>query len=230
MDRNTYCLHVSSVNAYFQQVGKRVGGDEFDKTARDLGLAQKTGINVPDEAVGRLPRGNNNARNYSHGDGTEVTPLQLAVMVTAITNGGKKVVPKFGTSEAPSVVSSDVNLSKKSLEGLVPGMNGSAEYGTAHRGIDASLREDGKTDGKTQVAGKTGSCLGHGSWVGLFASVAPVQDPEYAVVVITRGRNERGSVAAGIAGKIYAELKRSGKLSSQPKTELALSPRFQTLP
>ena len=45
-----------------------------------------------------------------------------------------------------------------------------------------------------------------GSWVGLFASVAPIEDPKYSVVVITRGQSERGKYAAGIAGKVYQAL------------------------
>ena len=75
-------------------------------------------------------------------------------------------------------------------------MIGAAEFGTAHRGVDASMG----------VAGKTGSCIAKGSWVGLFASVAPVEDPKYSVVVITRGQSERGKYAAAIAGKVYQEL------------------------
>ena len=79
---------------------------------------------------------------------------------------------------------------------MLPGMVGAAEYGTAHRGVDASMG----------VAGKTGSCIGKGSWVGLFASVAPVEDPKYSVVVITRGQGERGKYAAAIAGQVYQAL------------------------
>jgi hypothetical protein len=84
----------------------------------------------------------------------------------------------------------------RSVEGVLPGMIGAAEYGTARRGVDASMG----------VAGKTGSCIGKGSWVGLFASVAPVEDPKYSVVVITRGQSERGKYAAAIAGKVYQAL------------------------
>jgi hypothetical protein len=84
----------------------------------------------------------------------------------------------------------------RSVEGVLPGMMGAAEYGTARRGVDAGMG----------VAGKTGSCIERGSWVGLFASVAPVEDPKYSVVVITRGQSERGRYAAAIAGKIYQAL------------------------
>lgn len=57
-------------------------------------------------------------------------------------------------------------------------MMGAAEYGIARRGMDQNLG----------VAGKTGSCIDKGSWVGLFASVAPIEAPKYAVAVITRRR------------------------------------------
>ena len=90
-------------------------------------------------------------------------------------------------------------------------MIGAAEYGTARRGVDATLG----------VAGKTGSCIEKGSWVGLFASVAPVADPQYSVVVITRGQGERGKYAAAIAGKIYNVL---GKRINNGNKNLAKVP------
>ena len=76
-------------------------------------------------------------------------------------------------------------------------MLGAAEYGTARRAGIADLN----------AAGKTGSCIFDGSWIGLFASVAPVENPQYAVVVITRGQSERGKYAAQIAGRIYEALR-----------------------
>jgi penicillin-binding protein 2 len=190
-----------SNNAYFQRVGSNLGSDRMIGYARELGLGQPTGINAEGENPGRLPYGNNNPRIYSHADDFEVTPLQLAVMVTAISNGGKRVVPQLQRSRTERTSfnggsRNNVNLPYESVQSVIPGMIGAAEYGTARRGMDTSLG----------VAGKTGSCIGRGSWVGLFASVAPVEDPKYAVVVITRGESERGRIAAGIAGEIYRAL------------------------
>ncbi|MEO8574312.1 MAG: penicillin-binding transpeptidase domain-containing protein [Pyrinomonadaceae bacterium] len=195
-----YALAKSN-NQYFQSVGVNMGSSKMIQYAKSLGLGEKTGINAEGETPGKLPYGNSNRRIYSHGDDFEVTPLQLAVMVSALSNGGRKVVPQIvrprveRTAFTPHSVGS-INLPMRSVEGVLPGMIGAAEFGTAHRGVDASMG----------VAGKTGSCITKGSWIGLFASVAPVEQPKYSVVVITRGQSERGKYAAAIAGKVYQAL------------------------
>lgn len=187
-----------SDNGYFQRVGSLVGNAKMLAYARSLGLGQPTGINAPGESAGKLPYGNNNLRIYSHGDDFEVTPLQLAVMVSAIANEGKKVIPQIvkPKSSFKPKFGENVPISYRTVQSLLPGMIGAAEYGTAHRNMDQSLG----------VAGKTGSCIFAGSWIGLFASVAPVEDPQYSVVVITRGEGERGRTAAAVAAQVYRAL------------------------
>ncbi len=190
-----------SNNPYFQRVGSDLGNEKMIGYAKRLGLGQKTGINAEGENPGKLPYGNKNLRIYSHADDFEVTPLQLAVMVTALSNGGKRVVPTIQKTQAQKTAlkpkyHGSIDLPEYSYQRVLPGMMGAAEYGTARRGVDPALG----------IAGKTGSCIGRGSWVGLFASVAPVEDPKYAVVVITRGESERGRNAAAIAGQIYRAL------------------------
>lgn len=200
-DNLNYALAKSS-NPYFQRVGSKFGNAKMIDYAKKLGLGEPTGINAEGETAGRLPYGNSNPRIYSHGDDFEVTPLQLAVMVSALSNGGKKVVPQIPKARVEKTsfrhkTAASVEIPRNSFEGVLPGMVGAAEYGTARRGVDASMG----------VAGKTGSCIGKGSWVGLFASVAPIEDPKYSVVVITRGQSERGKYAAAIAGRIYEALR-----------------------
>ncbi len=190
-----------SNNGYFQRVGSQLGNAKMINYARQMGLGQQTGINAAGESAGKLAIGNNNARIYSHGDDFEVTTLQLAVVVSAMTNGGVKVIPHIPRNEVEKTNFQDYNyrrldVPQTAVRRMIPGMIGAAEYGTAHRGVDASLG----------IAGKTGSCISKGSWVGLFASVAPIEKPKYSVVVITRGQSERGKYAAAVAGKIYRTL------------------------
>ena len=190
-----------SNNAYFQRTGVNFGNEKMNVYAKKLGLGERTGINAEGETPGKLPYGNRNPRIYSHGDDFEVTPLQLAVMVSAIANDGKKVVPQIVRPSQQKAAfkpkfHGEINVPYRTVQGVIPGMIGAAEYGTAHRGIDPGMG----------VAGKTGSCIFKGSWIGLFASVAPVEDPQYSVVVITRGESERGKYAAAVAGNVYRAL------------------------
>ncbi|HEX9930394.1 MAG TPA: hypothetical protein VGB02_17795, partial [Pyrinomonadaceae bacterium] len=62
---------------------------------------------------------------------------------------------------------------------------------------------------------------GQGSWLGLFASVAPVQNPKYAVVVVTRGQAERGKWASQVAGKVYQALASRIRANAPPQPMIA---------
>lgn len=190
-----------SNNGYFQRVGVNFGSEKMITYAKQLGLGEPTGINLEGEFAGKLPYGNSNPRIYSHGDDFEVTGVQLAVMVSAISNGGHRVLPRVprNTVEKANFKTfyrDNVDVPTKSVRRVIPGMMGAAAYGTARRNMDQTLG----------VAGKTGSCISKGTWVGLFASVAPIEQPKYAVVVITRGRSERGRKAAAVAAQIYRAL------------------------
>ncbi len=190
-----------SNNGYFQRAGVNFGNAKMIDYAKQLGLGEPTGINLEGEFAGKLPYGNSNPRIYSHGDDFEVTGVQLAVMVSAISNGGHRVLPRVPRNTVEKAkfqpfYRGTVNVPSKSVRRVIPGMMGAAAYGTARRNMDQTLG----------VAGKTGSCISKGTWVGLFASVAPIEQPKYAVVVITRGRSERGRKAAAVAAQIYRAL------------------------
>jgi membrane peptidoglycan carboxypeptidase len=193
-----------SNNAYFQSVGGRVGFDRMVSYARELGLGQRTGVNHANEFEGRIPAYKSGyAVNHmsSHGDDFEVTPIQLASLVSAIGNGGSLLTPHLPRTPQEAVkfqpeMRRRLNIPQDNLRRMIPGMIGAVNYGTAKLAYDPLQT----------IAGKTGTCIGQGSWLGLFASFAPVVDPHLAVVVVTRGSGERGRVAAGIAGRIYRAL------------------------
>jgi penicillin-binding protein 2 len=193
-----------SNNGYFQRVGGQVGFEKMMEYSRKLGLGQPTGINHPYESPGRLPvfkEGWSVNRMSSHGDDIEVTPIQLATMTSAIVNGGKLLIPHLPRTPQENVkfdreVKGEVNVPEDHLRRLVPGMIGAVNFGTANRAYDPLQT----------IGGKTGSCIGQGSWLGLFTSYAPVHDPKLAVVVVTRGSGARGKYAASVAGDIYRNL------------------------
>jgi penicillin-binding protein 2 len=190
-----------SNNTYFQHIGGQVGFDKMMGYAREMGLGEKTGVNVPYEYSGKLPAEKNGFalnRMSSHGDDFEVTALQLGTMVSSMANGGKMLVPYIPKTpqEAKPKVRRSLEISQDNLRRMVPGMVGAVNYGSGKKAYDPLQT----------VAGKTGTCIGQGAWVGLFTSYAPLANPRLAVVVITRGPDARKHFPAAVAGRIYREL------------------------
>ena len=193
-----------SNNTYFQQVGGRVGFNKMMDYAREMGLGEKTGINAPNEFSGRLPfekSGFALNRMSSHGDDFEVTALQLATLVSAMGNGGQLLKPSIprtpqDAAEFKGKVRRKIEVEPETWRRMVPGMVGAVNYGSGKKAYDPLQT----------VAGKTGTCIGQGGWVGLFTSYAPLANPRLAVVVIGRGPDARGHFPAAVAGRIYREL------------------------
>jgi penicillin-binding protein 2 len=191
-----------SNNTYFQHIGGQVGFEKMMGYAKELGLGEKTGVNVPNEYGGRLPvekTGFALNRMSSHGDDFEVTALQLGTLVSALANGGKLLVPYVphnAEGKDKTKVRRQLDVSQENLRRMVPGMVGAVNYGSGKKAYDP----------QQTVAGKTGTCIGQGSWLGLFTSYAPLANPRLAVVVIGRGPDARNHFPAAVAGKIYREL------------------------
>ena len=193
-----------SDNPFFQQVGSKIGADKMVTYARQLGLGEKTGLNVPFEFPGRLPElrpGLSERRMFSHADGFEVTPLQLGTLVSAMANGGRLLVPQIPsspkeTSKMMPKVRRQLDITSEVWHRMVPGMVGAVNYGSGRKAYDPAQT----------VAGKTGTCIGDGGWVGLFTSYAPLANPRLAVVVIAQGTDARRHFPAAVAGEIYRRL------------------------
>jgi membrane peptidoglycan carboxypeptidase len=209
-----------SNNTYFQQVGGRVGFSKMMTYAREMGLGEKTGINAPNEFSGRLPfekTGFALNRMSSHGDDFEVTALQLATLVSAMGNGGQLLVPSVprtpeDTAKFKGKVRRQIEIEPDTWRRMVPGMVGAVNYGSGKKAYDPLQT----------VAGKTGTCIGQGGWVGLFTSYAPLANPRLAVVVIGRGPDARGHFPAAVAGRIYREL--NGRFGTPVNLQFAKAP------
>ena len=193
-----------SDNPFFQQVGTKIGSEKMVNYARAFGLGEKTGINVPFEFPGKLPEIRDGAierRMFSHADGFEVTPLQLGTLVSAMANGGRLLVPQIAHSVKEQnkmnvKVRRQLDITSEVWQRMIPGMVGAVNYGSGRKAYDPTQT----------VAGKTGTCIGQGGWVGLFTSYAPLANPRLAVVVITQGTDARRHFPAAVAGEIYRQL------------------------
>src|SRR5262249_7605529 len=193
-----------SDNPFFQTVGTKIGEEKMVSYARELGLGEKTGINVPFEFAGKLPEvkpGVIERRMFSHADGFQVTPMQLGTLVSAMANGGKLLVPQIPhsakeMSKMSVKVRRQLPITTDVWQRMVPGMVGSVNYGSGRKAYDPAQT----------VAGKTGTCIGDNGWVGLFTSYAPLANPRLAVVVIAEGTDGRRHFPAAVAGEIYRQL------------------------
>ena len=212
-----------SNNTYFQHVAGEVGFDKMITYAKEMGLGEKTGVNYVNEYSGRLPlfkSGFALNRMGSHGDDFEVTAIQLATLVSAMSNGGKLLTPHLPQTVQENTtfkteVRRKVSVESDTWKRMLPGMIGAVNYGSGRKAYRP----------EQTVAGKTGTCIGQDSsraWVGLFTSYAPVVNPRLAVVVITRGTDAHNHVPAAIAGNIYRAL--SQRFGTQINFQVAEGP------
>lgn len=83
----------------FIQVGLRLGVDRYYRYFRKFGLLTKTGVDLPGEARTIMHQEKNMGEvelaTVSFGQSFQITPIQLAVTVSSLINGGRRVTPHF---------------------------------------------------------------------------------------------------------------------------------------
>src|SRR5436853_497801 len=81
-----------SNNAFFEELGRRMGFDTVSHYARLMGLGELSGYALTGEQPGAFPseppKNGGVARMSSFGEGIQITPLQLASVVSTLANGG----------------------------------------------------------------------------------------------------------------------------------------------
>jgi penicillin-binding protein 2 len=196
-----------SNNAFFEELGRRMGFDTVSRYGRLLGLGELAGYHIAEEHPGGFPseppKNGGVARMSSFGEGIQMTPLQLGAMVSAIANGGTLYYLQY-----PQTPQEQLNFTPRikrtlSIESLLPevrdGMLAAVLYGTARLSY---ISDD------EQALGKTGTCSDSRSRLGWFVSYANQAHPKIVLVVLMRGHSRavRGPIAAGVAGRIYRRL------------------------
>ena len=196
-----------SNNAYFEELGRRVGFDTVAGYARMLGLGELSGYEIPEEQPGIVPneppKRGGVARMSSFGEGIQMTPLQLGALASTIANGGTLYYLQYPrTAEAKETFEPRIKRSfeiDSQLGDVREGMLAAVLHGTARRSY---ISDD------EQASGKTGSCSDQGARIGWFVSFADQVNPKIVLVILMRGQRHvvQGPMAAGIAGRIYRQL------------------------
>jgi penicillin-binding protein 2 len=196
-----------SNNAFFEELGRRMGFDTVSHYGHLLGLGELAGYQIPEEHPGGFPSEPPSfggvARMSSFGQGIQMTPLQLGALVSSIANGGTLYYLQY-----PRTAEEQTNFAPRvkrqlNIEALLPevrdGMLAAVLYGT---GRLSYISDD------AQALGKTGTCSDGASRLGWFVSYADQAHPKIVLVVLMRGHSSaiKGPMAAGVAGRIYRRL------------------------
>jgi penicillin-binding protein 2 len=208
-----------SNNAFFSELGEMVGFQRLTHYAREFGLGERAGLDIPGESPGRFPEEppkKGGVGNLAYlGQDIEVTPLQMAAIISTIANGG--TLYKLQYPRTPEE-SADFHPQVRRLLGDVApyipevreGLAAAVLYGTARSAYDPDL----------SIFGKTGTCSEDGARLGWFVSYGGDQQPKYVVVVLLRGgRMMFGPHAAEIGGRLYRELLQKESVAQATRQE-----------
>jgi peptidoglycan glycosyltransferase len=210
-----------SVNTVFGEVGEKVGKATMKKYMDRLGFGAPVEVDLPrDERAASGERRNGRiipatsrfvdvGRMAIGQDKLTVTPLQMAMVASAVANGGKLMKPHL----ADRVVDRDGRtVSRIAPEELSQVMSPTTASQVGEM-MAQVVREGTGTAAALQgidVAGKTGTaevdrpCGPNQLW---FIAFAPVQNPRVAIAVTVEcGTGFGGTVAAPIAKAVMQEL------------------------
>jgi penicillin-binding protein 2 len=235
-----------SCDIFFYTVGARLGIEKIAKWAKDLGFGQISKIDLDGEKAGIVPSEEWAAQKQHRkwypsetisvaiGQGPLiVTPLQTAVMMSTIANGGTVYRPHVvkmiertkpdGSVERLQVASEvvrKVNLPNSGLQ-------------TVRQGLWKVVNEEGGTAGNARVAGldiagKTGTAqvIAQSGWfstAGLpfmerdhawFVSYATVQSPQMVLAVFVEHAGAHGGTDAAPLAKMMYESKFKEQIES----------------
>jgi len=207
----------NSCDVYFYQLGLKIGPKLMHKYAKDFGLGEKTGIEMPFEKKGLIPEPGwklkkmnepwhpGDTVNMAIGQGPLwITPVQMAVFIAAAANGGTVYQPYIVDSvvtpggeklyQAAVNKKGEVKMTEDVWKLLHAGLEEVVINGTGHGCYFSNLK----------VAGKTGTAQNpHGQDHAWFVAYAPADNPELAIAVIVENGGHGGTAALPIARKMF---------------------------
>lgn len=220
---------IHSSNSYFVNYGLKAGVENIVRIGKEFHLGERAGYFPGQETGGDFPNEERVTHNWHDGDTANlcigqgeiaVTPLQMAVMVSAIANGGYVLWPRLVMQlESQSSVETGetitfpngrvrdrLDVHPRSLQIVREAMRADVQSneGTGTAAAVPGYQVCGKT-GTAQVQDSANRLIGYNFW---FASYAPYENPEFAVVVMvqSKGGGSGGKDCAPIAHDIYAEI------------------------
>lgn len=207
---------MNSCNPVFISVGQRLGVASMYEMLGKFGAFEKTGIDVPGEAVTIMHKQKNvgavELATISFGQSFQMSPIRLVASVSSIINGGKKITPHFGVS----VVKSDGKQIKKfkytEKDGVVKEETTKLVKEALEKVVSEGTGKNAQANGYL-VGAKTGTSeklpRGNGKYIASCLGFAPADNPEVVMLVRIdepQGLYYGGTVAAPAIGDIYSNI------------------------
>ncbi|MBX6326119.1 MAG: penicillin-binding protein 2, partial [Chthoniobacterales bacterium] len=228
---------VKSSNIGAAKLALSVGEEKFYEYIRRFGFGERTGIELPGEISGliRPPQAWSkiSITRIPMGHEIGVTPLQMAVAMAAIANGGRLVTPRI----VKSVTTADgkiISSLSPSVVRQVIAPDTARQIGEALRGVvsDRGTAAAAAVPGFT-IAGKTGTAqkvdprggYEQGKYVVSFIGYLPAEHPEFVgLVVLDDAHTSKPELNYGglVAGPIFSRVaeKAARYLDLEPHEEI----------
>lgn len=220
----------NSCNYYFYEVGDRLGEEKIAEYAKYFGLGRRTGIEIVGEEEGFLATKETAAKKgqlWNPGDPLSAaigqsynsfTPIQLAKYISMLSNGGREIHPTV----IKSIIDSNGSyLNREEIRNISDNITGYKEekleekqfkkehLDAVHTGMYLVTQPGGTaytsfSNFNIKVAAKTGTAEANENINAIFASYAPFDNPEVAVIVVIENGYE-GTFQGDLVREIYRE-------------------------
>ena len=205
----------NSCNPVFMIVAERMGAEIFADYMTKFGFREKTGIDLPGEAVGIIHKTENigpvELATMSFGQSFQITPLQLLRAVSAIVNGGNLVTPHIGTqiidengnvTQTFSYPKGEQIISTQTSEQMKKILESVVSEGTGNKAYIPGYRIGGKTATSEKLPRRSGK------YIASFLTFAPAENPQVLSLVLIN--EPQGNYYGGsVAGPVMKELLRN---------------------
>ena len=214
---------MNSCNPVFIGLGQKIGVHKYYEYLNKFGFFTTTGVDLPGEAgsiflkeekVGPVELG-----TISFGQRFEVTPIQMATMLSTIANGGTYVKPRVvkqiisNTEKDENGNRKVTNIEVKKGERVISEKTAKDVLSMMGTVVSEGTGKNAKVEGYS-IGGKTGTSedgVNTGKYVTSFIGTAPIEDPQVVVLITLynptgEGGHQGGGVAAPVGGQVFSEL------------------------
>ena len=203
----------NSCNPVFIDIGLRLGAERFYDYFQQFGLLDLTGIDLPGEAGTIMHQVENiglvELATISFGQSFQVTPVQMAVTVSSIINGGRRVTPHFGKAVLDREGNVLETLSYEERSGVVSEKT-SKTMQTLLEGVVANGSGKNAYIEGYSIGGKTATSQtlprSANKYISSFIGFAPAEDPQVLGMVVIhnpQGIYYGGTIAAPVLRSIF---------------------------